>query len=120
MFKQVLILAGSIIAIAAVVATTAGDPAEKPAKPAEQVEEKAPPPPKPVTTDESYYDDDENFVFGEPLTYDDGSNSGSTEDRSEYRSASKQANTGGSNNTAPVGSKENPKNVMPSGAKRQN
>ncbi|SIN87179.1 hypothetical protein SAMN02745824_2114 [Parasphingorhabdus marina DSM 22363] len=122
MFKQVLILAGSVIAIAVAVASTAGDSPEKPA-PAETREEvKKTPAAKPVTTDDSYYDDDENFVFGEPLTYDEDNNSGASASASDYPAGSggrtvSAASPGSA--LAKPGSKENPINVMPAGVERQ-
>lgn len=87
MFKQVLILAGSVIAIAVAVASAAGDPAEKPAEPAAQAEKKAPSPPKPAATDDSYYDDEEDFVFGEPVSYDEDGKPDAAETPSEYTSS---------------------------------
>ncbi|MEO9469583.1 hypothetical protein [Parasphingorhabdus sp.] len=89
MFKQVLILAGSVVAIAMVVASAAGDSPENSNNTDPEVSEQKPPAPQQQPeSDESYYADEEDFTFGEPVTYSEDTESApKNEEPSEYRPA---------------------------------
>jgi len=125
MIKQVLILTASVCGMALVIATMTSETSPE-AVPVEPVEEVKKIPAVAASTpeeDEDYYsDEDSDFVFGEPVKYDDGEQTGATAERSEYREDPKPSRSYAAkpaprfkNSPQPgqLGSKDNPVDLTP-------